>query len=202
MERRRFLAWGLGALAVGCTGPPRAASTPSRDVLDSTIPRLGWTVADLDTSRASPMGAIHRITVHHEGSPHARTETSRTENAALLERIRRYHVDALGWADIGYHYAVDPAGRVWRARPLEWQGAHVRNRNEGNIGVVFLGNFEIQEPSEAQVTVLAPLVAGLRRRHDVPLDAVRTHRQWAPTACPGRHLQRRFDTMKAAGLFV
>ena len=29
--------------------------------------------------------------------------------------------------DVGYHYAVDRAGRVWECRPLTWQGAHVRN---------------------------------------------------------------------------
>jgi hypothetical protein len=202
MERRRFLAWGLGTLAAGCAATPRAAPAPPRDGLDGLIPRWGWTVADVDAAQARPMGTIQRITVHHEGSPQPRTERSRTENAALLERIRRYHVFALGWADIGYHFAIDPAGRVWEARPLQWQGAHVRNRNEGNVGIVVLGNFEIQQPTEAQVERLAPLVASLRRRHDVQLDAVRTHRQWAPTICPGRHLQRRFDTMKAAGLFA
>ena len=119
--------------------------------------------------------------------------------AELLDSIRRYHVHGLRWADIGYHYVIDRTGRVWEGRPLTFQGAHVRDKNEHNIGVMVLGNFEIQRPSEAQLDRLAKFTRELRLRHAVSVSEIRSHREWAATACPGRHLQPQFVAMRANG---
>jgi hypothetical protein len=35
-------------------------------------------------------------------------------------------------ADIGYHYTIDPTGRIWEGRPVQYQGAHVKMNNEHN----------------------------------------------------------------------
>ena len=88
---------------------------------------------------------IRYITVHHDA--HYSDITDYTSVAQRLEAIRRYHRETREWGDIGYHYAVDRAGRVWETRPIDWQGAHVRDHNEGNIGVMALGNFDEQPPT-------------------------------------------------------
>ena len=77
-----------------------------------------------------------------------------TEARERLEWIRNGH-RGKGWSDIGYHYIIDRSGVVWQGRDItRWQGAHVKNRNENNIGVMCLGNFMLQQPSAAQVAAL------------------------------------------------
>ena len=187
------------ALLPACRAPGHAPSR-KRDP-DTVLPRGLWTGEQLDSSQADRMNGIRHVTIHHEGSPNPRTLTGLDETAELLERIRRYHVQGLGWADIGYHYVIDRAGRVWECRPIDWQGAHVRHHNEHNVGIMVLGNFEIQRPSDAQLERLPRFLADLRRRHGVDAVDVRSHREWAATACPGRLLQPHFQTMRTSAAF-
>ncbi len=140
------------------------------------------------------MRPIYRITVHHDGMT-AFTSVSEQAAAERLENIRRAH-RGHNWGDIGYHYLVDPAGRVWEGRPLTWQGAHVKNQNEGNLGVCVMGNYENQQPNEAQLRAVERFVAEMMTRHSVRVGNVYTHREMAATACPGRNLQPRLVAMR------
>lgn len=137
------------------------------------------------------MGSIRRITVHHEGS----TPVTFTDPAATIRRlegIRRYHFRERGWGDIGYHYVIDRSGYIWAARDLSYQGAHVKDHNERNLGIMVLGNFDEQRPSVEQFNTLQRAVATFMRGYDVPLQRVYTHRELTPghTECPGRYLQQ------------
>lgn len=143
------------------------------------------------------LGSVERITVHHDGLPPVNLR-SRREIAERIELIRGSHVDR-GWGDIGYHYIVDPLGRVWQGRPTHFQGAHVRDHNERNLGVLALGNFERQRPTRAQVRTVARFVAEQMRRHRVPLVQVHTHRELTSTLCPGRHMQRAMNRLRSRG---
>jgi len=188
--------------AAGEAAPPEEAPLPPVSILERVLPRSSWTSMPVDPGRARPMKGIRRITIHHEGSGHVRTATDYASNAALIERIRAYHVEARGWADLGYHFVIDPAGRIWEGRPLAWQGAHVRDFNAHNLGVVLLGNFDRQQPSLQQLIVLPQLVQALRRQYAVPLGSLRSHQEWTPTACPGKNMQPRFEQMRSAGQFT
>jgi len=126
------------------------------------------------------------------------TSTSDVAAHQRIEAIRRAHLGR-GWADIGYHFIVDPAGRIYEGRPAVWQGAHVKDHNEGNIGVMALGNFDQQRPTDAQVEGVRRVVASLMRELRVPVSATRTHREWAPTACPGANLQARINVVRSRG---
>ena len=149
------------------------------------------------TSRMDRMTTIRSITVHHDGMD-TFYETQPRAVAARIELIRQRH-RARGWGDIGYHFVVDRAGRVWEARPLRYQGAHVRDHNPGNIGVVVLGNFDLQSPSSTQLEALRRHVAALIQAYNVPISRVHTHQEWAATACPGRGLQHFMDAVRNDG---
>lgn len=152
------------------------------------IPRTSWTRQRPNVGDTNPMNGIRAITVHHDGmSP----EIVRTpaDAARRLELIRTSHVESRGWADIGYHLIVDPQGRIWQGRPMNLQGAHVKDNNPHNLGVLVMGNFEEQHPTREALTVLDELLAQQAMANRVPLSAIRTHQEWASTACPGRHLQ-------------
>ena len=162
--------------------------TPVVTQADPTaISRRQWAGAGPILARANAMGSIDRITIHHDGISTPPTG-SWSDSVRRLESIRRGHV-AEGWADIGYHFSIDPAGRVWQCRPLQLQGAHVHNQNEHNIGVMVMGNFERIRPTAAATASIAAFVAELMRRYNVSPSRVYTHQELAPTACPGRNLQ-------------
>lgn len=140
------------------------------------------------------MGGVNRITVHHEGWT-AVWFTDKGTTAKRLDQIRRNHVDR-GWGDIGYHYIVDRAGRVWEGRSTRYQGAHVKEQNEHNVGVLVLGNFNVQQPSEAQMRALVQTLRGLMRAYNVPASRVYTHRELNSSTCPGRNLQARMVALR------
>jgi hypothetical protein len=181
---------GSGPL-VGANQPTAPVGTLAREpaLPPGVLPRSSWTSADVSRrSDIYPMRGISRITVHHDGMPPV-TLRSQGDVAARLETIRRAHV-AEGWADIGYHYVIDPTGRVWEGRPVEYQGAHVKDNNEHNLGVMVLGNFQTQRPTREAIMALDRFVALQMRLYNVPLRRVYTHQEIRPTACPGFNLQR------------
>ena len=106
-------------------------------------------VAGPDLARIDPMNGVRLITFHHSGDPKPFTTNDYAETAQHLEYVREYH-RSRNFQDIGYHFAIDRAGRIWQLRSLAYEGQHVRYNNEHNIGVVVLGNFDLQSMSQAQ----------------------------------------------------
>jgi hypothetical protein len=153
----------------------------------NVIPRATWTRQSVIRSLANPMNGVSRITIHHDA---LNSQGLRTQSDAIarLNSVRQSHLRE-GWADIGYHYIIDPQGRVWEGRPLTFQGAHVKDNNEHNIGVMCMGNFEQQRPTSNQIASLDGFVSVLMRRHRIPANRVYTHQEIMPTRCPGRNLQ-------------
>lgn len=160
------------------------------------VQRSSWSRGNPVPALMDRMLPINRITVHHDGmSPF--TATAQSAAASRIEAIRRAHRNQ-NWGDIGYHFLIDPSGRVWEGRPLAWQGAHVKDNNEGNIGICVLGNYEQQSITDRQVFALDNFLASTMRQYRIAKNRVYTHREFRPTACPGRSLQARMDTMRTS----
>lgn len=180
--------------------PERHVVKPGGDV-GRILARSAWTRSQPIASRVNAMSGVSRITLHHEGSPDTIDFTDFAATADRLERIRRFHIGR-GWGDIGYHYIVDRAGRIWQARPVSLQGAHVRDQNEHNVGVMALGNFNRQQPSAAQIDGLARVTRYLAEKYRVPARRIHTHQELAATTCPGRALQPKIAAMRSDGAFA
>lgn len=192
---------GYNAPQIASPGPAAApAPTPIDLSLPSGVtPRSAWTRAGVSRpSDIYAIGGVNRITVHHDGMPPARLSSS-GDVAARIEQIRNSHVHGRGWADIGYHYVVDPNGRVWEGRNIRYQGAHVKDQNENNLGILCLGNFEVQRPSAQQLAALDRFLATQMTRYRIPMWRVKTHREVAQTECPGRNLQGYMVQTRAQG---
>lgn len=176
---------------------PALAVANSPAALPYAKPRRFWARGEPDVSVLNPMLPVSAITVHHDGLDNLETGSSERE---MMSRIELYRVGhrAKGWGDIGYHLVIDRAGTVWQGRSIRWQGAHVKNHNEGNIGVLVMGNFEVQRPTAAQLWALEKTLADLMKTYKVRKGAVYTHREWpdAQTACPGRNLQPRVADLR------
>ncbi|MGD9693628.1 MAG: peptidoglycan recognition family protein [Phycisphaerales bacterium] len=184
---------------------PKAPSTTPKVAPPSTgpggvIPRTAWAKSSPITSRMDRMLPVRKITIHHTAIPASGLRT-KNDVAAQIESIRQAHVHRKGepFGDIGYHYVVDPMGNVWEGRALSYQGAHVAKQNENNLGIVCLGNFEMERPNDRQVRALHAFTASQMRRFNVSLRDVRTHREMAQTACPGRNLQPVMNIARSRG---
>jgi hypothetical protein len=179
----------LGAKAVA-TAP---AAAPQPTTLDIAVqPRSAWGAAAADKTNVEPMQPIDRVTIHHSAMYFRDTRPSTC--AAQIQRIQREHMTQNGWGDVGYHFLIDPSGRIWQGRELRFQGAHAGgDSNIGNVGVCLLGNFmrprrgqtRGQEPTRAQIESMRQLVAELMRMHRFGPDAIFCHHNFKNTECPG-----------------
>ncbi|HEB61174.1 MAG TPA: hypothetical protein ENJ06_05050 [Phycisphaeraceae bacterium] len=151
-------------------------------------PRSEWAGAAPIVSRMNPMGRVEHITVHHEGMAPVYFDSTR-DVASQLDLVRRSHLNRMQAGDIGYHFIIDRAGRLWQGRPLAFQGAHVKYHNRHNLGVMVMGNFDKQSPTQAQRDALVTFLRKSQSAFNVPVRLVHTHQELAPTACPGVTLQ-------------
>jgi hypothetical protein len=139
-------------------------------------------------------GHYDRITVHHSAEPDpVPLDGSAERTFEAVRDIQRAHMNGAntGYGDIGYHFLIDPYGRVLAGRDLAWQGAHAMGENNvRNVGVCLLGNFDRQEPSSAALEALRRLIEELRREHAIPRQRVYCHKDLRGTECPGRNLER------------
>lgn len=195
-------ATGSGASPPPYSPPPSSPSASSLGV----IPRSRWTNEGILRSRLTAngdggrMGQIVRITVHHDALDNSGIRTE-SDAAQRMATVRRGHMTRHPdpFADIGYHYVIDPQGRVWEGRSIAYQGAHVKGQNEGNLGIMVMGNFDTNRPTSAALATLDAFVVQQMHRYNVPLAKVKTHQEMAPTECPGRNLQRQMIASRGRG---
>ena len=207
----------LGIASIGLISPSwkrvsesTQATNPGRwqtldKIGEKILPREAWRARSM-SGDTGEMGAAWRLTVHHQGvCPYY--EHSFKAVRETLRNIQQDHQDRRGWVDIGYHFIIDPAGRVWEGRPLQFVGAHAGNSkaNRGNIGILVLGNFDEQELNDTQRGALNKLLGALRVKWNIDLDNVLTHDEVrrqvgrGGTECPGKHLRSFVDRYRATG---
>jgi hypothetical protein len=177
--------------------PPPVTTRPPNTY--DIIPRSAWARGGPNLQTIDPMNGVRLITFHHSGDPKPFTETGYAETAQHLEYVREYH-RSRNFQDIGYHFAIDRAGRIWQLRSLAYQGQHVRNNNEHNIGIVVLGNFDLQSVTQAQKDRIRTFGALVRKQYNLPLARVYTHKEIVSTECPGDNMQPYMVQVRRQGL--
>lgn len=142
------------------------------------------------------------ITIHHAGV----LWTNTVEPAQFVRNMqswgkRRPEIEKpprnTYWPDLAYHFMIAPDGKIYEARPMEYEPeSNTRYDLAGNLGVELMGNFDKQRPSKAQLESAVRLTAWLMAKHHIDIDHVRTHRDAAPnqTGCPGRDFYRYFES--------
>ncbi len=163
------------------------------------LPRSAWAKAGPDMARVDPMNGVRLITFHHSGDPKPFATNDYAETAQHLEYVREYH-RSRNFQDIGYHFAIDRAGRVWQLRSLKFQGQHVRYNNEHNLGVVVLGNFDLQAMSQPQRDKVKSFGQLIRKQYNLPIARVYTHQEIVSTECPGDNMQPYMVSIRKQGL--
>ncbi len=182
--------------AANAGGRRRNASRPGGTV--EMISRRNWNAGAPISSRLQPMRQVRRLTIHHQGDPRANWDVSPRQVAGTLRRIQAEHRRRLGAGDIGYHYIIDRGGNIWQGREVYYQGAHVRGHNPHNLGIMLLGNFEIQKPTAAQLRTLRRLSQCLITGYGLAAARLYAHSDLGNTRCPGRHLRPHVKALRAS----
>lgn len=156
------------------------------------LARSSWGAKAADRKNLEPMVRPTRVTIHHSAMYFRDTRPASCK--AQLQMIQHEHMGNRGYGDIGYHYIIDPSGRIWEGREMRWQGAHASGDNNiANIGVCLLGNFMHgrtgQGPTPAQVTSMQQLVVSMMKRYNFGADAIHCHSDFKATECPGPLLE-------------
>lgn len=186
----------IDGLQAGTAADRAPASSPRAKVAASPVtapgftilPRAQWNADTAVRSRLTPASVpFTRITVHHSAKYSSEIGPLSSGNVAeTIHDIQKVHVRDEGYGDIGYHFLIDPTGRVWQGRSLEWQGAHANGANNvGNIGICLLGDFNHERPDPRALVALEALTDALCERHHIARSRVYGHRQLRSTECPG-----------------
>jgi len=101
----------------------------------------------------------------------------RFHGSKTMREIQIEHIQS-GMIDIGYHYVIDFNGDIYEGRPIDVEGCHVKFKDKGNIGIVLVGNFDVENPSREQVNSLLELmqyINSIFNYMDIP-DCITVHK--------------------------
>ena len=99
--------------------------------------------------------------------------------------------DEKNWIDIPYHFMIDPAGKIYETRPINYPGATNTDYDPtGHALICVMGNYENQIISEAQLAAVVDLSAFLAKLYNVSPDDIKGHKDYTETLCPGQDLYR------------
>lgn len=140
----------------------------------------------------------NRLSIHHTDSYHNASNPSQAiRNIQSSHQNRRTRNGTL-WTDIGYHFLIDHNGTIYRGRGENHIGAHVPAANTGNLGIALIGRYDTSMvPPEAQLKAAAQLIRYLSDKHNIAInrDRIKGHGEQSATACPGRQLRDRLDSL-------
>lgn len=141
---------------------------------------------NLNFSSLTPRSKVlEYIVIHHTANTSKET----------VEQIHNFHKNINGWAGIGYHFYIRKDGTIYRGRPEKYVGAHCENYNSVSLGICCEGNFEIEQPTEKQLTSLSELIQYLKKKYGNV--QVVGHRDLNATACPGKNLYSKMGSVIA-----
>lgn len=148
----------------------------------------------------APVGEMKRhtpgqLTIHH-------TATQQRKNVPIEQKMRSLQSFSQGssrlangrlkpsWPDVPYHFYVAVDGMIVEGREIQFVGdTNTDYDPTGHVLVVLEGNFEVEEPTSAQLASLCRVLYWLSGKWNIPASEIRGHKDYAATACPGVNLE-------------
>jgi serine-type D-Ala-D-Ala carboxypeptidase/endopeptidase (penicillin-binding protein 4) len=127
---------------------------------------------------------ITHVTLHHTGNPEPLRPGE--DPRVRLRNLQAWGASDRNWWDVPYHFLIDLEGRVYEGRDWRYKGdTNTTYEPAGHFLISVIGNYEVQEPTPAQVDAIADLMAWAIHRFDLPLERIGGHHDYATTSCPG-----------------
>lgn len=156
----------------------------------------GWIGRDQWNSQAQAMPETmrhtpRRIVLHHSGVLWKEGDDAFQKIKALQGWGQRDK----NWPDLPYHFLIDPSGRIFEGRDLNYRPESNTSYDlDGVVNVELWGNFDEQPVTPQALKATANLLAWLGQEYG--LREMSTHRLEAPgqTNCPGKDFMRYFES--------
>jgi hypothetical protein len=132
---------------------------------------------------------ISHITLHHTGD--AQPLRPGDDPVRKLRGLQSWGARDRNWWDVPYHFLMDLEGTIYEGRDYHFMGeTNTTYDPGGHFLISIIGNYEQQEPTQAQLDAIADLMAWAFKEFDLPLDRLGGHYNYATTTCPGKHLRK------------
>ncbi|MBI5414296.1 SpoIID/LytB domain-containing protein [Candidatus Peregrinibacteria bacterium] len=151
---------------------------------------------------------IEKVVIHHTARA---LDGDARDPKEIMRAIYSYHALSRGWGDIGYNFVIDRNGYIYegRAGGNNVVAGHVYCANVQTIGIALMGNFEEENPTDAQVDALKKFLPHLAKTYQLDLTAesrfhgkylpnLLGHRDLGATACPGENMYFLLQFLRAA----
>jgi hypothetical protein len=199
--RAAILAILSGIFFVGCAGLGALGTNSPADL--KILSRADWNAQPPAVEMKTHQPG--RITIHHT----AVKQNPQRTLAQKLQALQKFSQNPgtlgngkpkLAWPDVPYHYYIDCHGQVGEGREVKFVGdTNTKYDPTGHALVVLEGNFEEEQPTEAQLVALRKMIAWLSERYQVPPELLGSHKDFAETLCPGKNLQALLPELRKAG---
>jgi hypothetical protein len=132
---------------------------------------------------------ITHVTLHHTGD--AQPLRPEDDPVQRLRNLQSWGARDRNWWDLPYHFLMDLNGTIYEGRDYHFMGETNTAYNPGGHFLIsIIGNYERQEPTQAQLNAIADMMAWALREHHLPLDRIGGHYNYATTGCPGKNLKK------------
>ena len=160
----------------------------------ATLASLPPHIANADTAGGAGMRLriphrITHVTLHHTGD--SRPLLPGDDPVQRLRGLQSWGASDRNWWDVPYHFLMDLEGTIYEGRDYHFMGETNTSYDPGGHFLIsIIGNYGRQEPTQAQIEAIADLMAWALDAHDLPLDRIGGHYNYASTSCPGTHLRK------------
>lgn len=125
------------------------------------------------------MREINNIVIHCTATP----------QSTSIESIKNYWRNELGWRNPGYHYIIEPDGKVTLLHPIERVANGVRGHNQNSLHIAYIGGVdENNNPKDNRTRQQClSLLALINEFHEIyPEARILGHRDFpnVPKDCP------------------
>lgn len=132
---------------------------------------------------------ITHVTLHHTGD--SKPLLPGDSPVARLRGLQSWGASDRNWWDVPYHFLLGLDGDIYEGRDYHFMGeTNTAYDPGGHFLISVIGNYEVQEPTQAQLNSIADMMAWALDQFDLPLDRIGGHYNYADTGCPGKNLRK------------
>lgn len=132
-------------------------------------------------------GLAQDVVLHHTVTAHPSAGLSAAGEQRIMRQLEDIGQSRFG-SGISYNVLVFPSGRAYQGVSFNRRGTHTGGRNSTVRSICFVGNYEANQPTKAQIDTAAAIVAEGRGKWWRNAARVQGHRDYKSTACPGKYV--------------
>ncbi len=158
------------------------------------------------------------IIIHHTADYQDISKMNFQDEKQAMQKIYKFHTFTRWWWDIWYNFVIWPSWKIyeWKAGWPWIVWAHSKYNNTFTLWIALMGNFDVQQPTQAQIDSLIKLCAVLAYQYNInPFEKITFHRKskdslidnhvyfalaWHKdtwwTSCPWKYLYAKLDYIR------